>query len=104
MPDRFCNIYCTPSLITRRFSSSTATTHLHPLCSGEQSDLPFSRGGKSPLPVGAFANQFFRRYPVLKIHATMNMQTTRKPTVMPRLTATLTSAISKKLQRKPEIR
>ena len=38
--------------------------------------------------------QFFSRYPVLKIHHTSTMQTTRKPTVMPRLRPTLTSAIS----------
>jgi len=41
-----------------------------------------------------FRPQFFSRYPVLKIHHTRTMQMARKPSVMPRLRATLTSAIS----------
>ena len=38
--------------------------------------------------------QFFSRYPVRKIHHTRAMQMARNPSVMPRLRATLTSAIS----------
>jgi hypothetical protein len=43
---------------------------------------------------GAFARQFFSRYPVLKIHHTTIMQPTRNVSVMPTLKATLTSEIS----------
>ena len=60
-----------------------------------------------PAPSGAAwlpSPQLFNRYPVLKIHHTSARQTTRNTAVMPRLTATLTSATSKKLQRKPLIR
>jgi hypothetical protein len=48
--------------------------------------------------------QLFSRYPVLKIHHTTAKHTSRNTAVMPRLTPTLTSATSKKLQRKPEIK
>ena len=48
--------------------------------------------------------QFFSRYPVLKNHHTMARHTARKTSVIVTLTSTLTSAMPKKLQRKPEIR
>jgi hypothetical protein len=51
--------------------------------------------GSSPaMTEKILSRQFFSRYPVLKIHHTRTMQMTRKPTVMPRLRPTLTSAIS----------
>lgn len=43
-------------------------------------------------PIGDRA-QLFNRYPVRKIHATMPRQITRKPSVIARLTSTLTSEI-----------
>ncbi len=46
----------------------------------------------------------FNRYPVLNIHQTVSMQAPRNSSTMDRLVPTLTSAISKKLQRKPLIR
>ena len=49
-------------------------------------------------------HQLFSRYPVLKIHQTIPRQTSRNSAVMARLTPTLTSAISKKAQRKPLMR
>src|SRR5262249_55069267 len=48
--------------------------------------------------------QFLRRYPVAKNQETMAMHSARKPTVTARLNPTCTSAVSKKLQRKPEIK
>src|SRR5262245_58106275 len=50
------------------------------------------------------AVQLFRRYPVLKIQATTPRQARKKPSVNARLSPTLTSEVSKKLQRKPLIR
>ena len=49
-------------------------------------------------------NYLLSRYPVLKIHHTAKRHTTRNKSVIARLTATLTSAVSKKLQRNPLIR
>lgn len=45
--------------------------------------------------------QFLSRYPVLNIQAMSARQPHRKARVMPRLAPTLTSALPKKLQRKP---
>ena len=51
---------------------------------------------RGPLPRGERGkkSQFFNRYPVRKIHQITTRQAARKNSVMPRLTATLTSAIS----------
>src|SRR6185312_17360250 len=51
--------------------------------------------------VNGARDQFFSRYPVLKIHHTAARQAPRKTAVAARLTPTFTSATSKKLQRKP---
>src|SRR3954464_10994516 len=48
--------------------------------------------------------QLLSRYPVLKIHQIAQRHAPRNKPVIARLTATLTSATSKKLQRKPLMR
>ena len=70
----------------------------------EEMGLDFTKGVQvtvireaGPFDEGPFifeAPQFFSRYPVLKIHHTTIMQAARNVSVMPKLSATLTSAIS----------
>ena len=51
------------------------------------------RPATAPQACSAAANQFFNRYPVLKIHATTPIESARKPSVIAMLTPTLTSPV-----------
>ncbi len=76
-----------------------------PVFKGEPQGSPEAEAKLDPARITVYTSPYcLSRYPVLNIHHTSNRQANRNTQIIARLTPTLTSATSKKLQRKPLIR